>query len=1457
MMKRPIGFGLSLVFVGALIAVVSEFGIHRASAVEQLTPFEATQWTADGSIVEFINFGGDDQEYFNVNFGAGLNFGAIKVGATLTRGVVVARDNSPLAGNIAGPTGHFDRPGGDVNGNPIPTGFNIGRVFLSYNPEAFGGDGGYFMAMDISAPALLDTQSLTAPRAFDVDGDGSNLTVSEINPGCVSEAPTSVSSPDGYGFEIDTDGDGSSDVAILIAERRGATQLNIPGDAVSINPGGAVSININGTNVQRFVIFTDATGTLPGTPQQQALLFLDSNEDGILNHLDFGIGEDVELAVRNVGLLPPLPGPNDPACVSVTFTADTFDDECLGGGAEDLVTLDVRFPVPDIEVIKEVRCADEAGSVFSDRVSAVPGSRVEFRITIQNWGNEDLNVSINDVLTRVAPATASLVPGSCLVSTAPAGFNSVAFCAAYENALNNPGGFPLNNAVTLLAGDDCATGLGDQLIFTFRMVTGPAAGSPALCDNAADIINAVSVTGTSTTVFDPILAPVPPSVDSPDGNAEEEDTNGDNVGDVADEFTVSATDQANVIDTGREILAGADDNVAEVELECRDITFSKRVRLLPGGPFQTGATPVNLPTDPTAYPIQVEYQYTIQNNGESAENFILNDAELCADIAAVAGISLVACPICQPPTVGILDGTINAATSFVSSCTIQISTVVAANALAARDDGQPACRAACESNPEPCFCYQNCASVSVTLAGAPGSICDDGATFNSSSTVCIPRECDLEVTKDVVCLNGCGPAAQPIGTAGNSLMAVPGACLRFLIDVDNVGGIGIPLVCLDDALSCNWTIVDIAADISGDDVSGDLGAFAPDGTRRCFTFPTHLGGIGIGETLHISIDVQVPANFPVLGLATDCRNTIEVDGYESTTDNPNEEPAATCTDVDDATVDVKVPRLECAKTLSVDLNNDGSIDVAPTTAANITNPAFPLRIIYNLTARNTGELPINGAQVCDTQLVADAIAAGLTVGPCALCTGPCDGVGDSCASLGVLAAGASASRTCEIVANSAGQWEAFAGRDNFDGRSDCYTNNMRASGTIEPPCAPPNFPTLIQSVGCSAIVCIPITPECPITKAKFDIWNMNEIRFSGTERCITSWDQTLLSDYTDGGIANHFRRASLQTDKGRARIDGLESSVVCGAESIAAPLLGVAAKILRYGQGAIEKAGMTLVGSGTQAGSIRYDLPGGPVGPAVASGSEGGVAAVPDPTARANVSIKGSFLVYTKVEIKWNDGFQLIQDTILDITNDYSDDVRVQLYFVNGDQPVGPVFAGDPPFEIERAHLGCNAADNVIVLTGNEPTYWAASTGLPKGVSPFTVLDPGFPPGRPDTDPNNAGGRILRGYVLAWAVNDNSEEIRWNHLKGDAIVINYAQTSAWEYNTWNFVALAGVREGDLLLPPLGLLGLDGNEYANAPDQLIFDFYASGTVLRSVANGASVLIDTDLTLWAAVKDLRQP
>lgn len=173
---------------------------------------------------------------------------------------------------------------------------------------------------------------------------------------------------------------------------------------------------------------------------------------------------------------------------------------------------------------------------------------------------------------------------------------------------------------------------------------------------------------------------------------------------------------------------------------------------------------------------------------------------------------------------------------------------------------------------------------------------------------------------------------------------------------------------------------------------------------------------------------------------------------------------------------------------------------------------------------------------------------------------------------------------------------------------------------------------------------------------------------------------------------------------------------------------------------------------------------------------------------------------------------------------------------------------------IDCSEPGCNWADVAIPLTANQPTYWSVATGQPAngGVSPFTVLDPGDPPGRPALDGTDE--RVLRGYIVAWAVNAAGEEIRWNHLKGDALIIHYEKGAAWEYNAFAFQLvnpLVGHGQPSL---PAGELRLDGSEYDNAYDLLLLDFYASYEFPFFLNTGST--IDSDLTLLPLHLDLRQ-
>jgi hypothetical protein len=256
-----------------------------------------------------------------------------------------------------------------------------------------------------------------------------------------------------------------------------------------------------------------------------------------------------------------------------------------------------------------------------------------------------------------------------------------------------------------------------------------------------------------------------------------------------------------------------------------------------------------------------------------------------------------------------------------------------------------------------------------------------------------------------------------------------------------------------------------------------------------------------------------------------------------------------------------------------------------------------------------------------------------------------------------------------------------------------------------------------------------------------------------------------------------------------------------------------------------------------------------------------------EPAHRIAATNKGSVLIYSNVEIKWDADGNVIQDTVLEITNDYAQNVYVQFYFVNGDDPRDGVYAGDPPQLIAEGEPGWNNVDCQALLTMNQPLYWSVSSGSPLGCQPFGVLDPGDPPGRPDPE-SATGGRVLRGYVYAWAVDNAGEEIRWNHLSGSATVVHYGDASAWEYNAYaaSTTCLAqGERPLDCsefdangtccvadVVP--GQLDLDAFQYDIAFDRLLLSFVASGSSVLS-GGDASVQVDTDLTLHPVSQDLR--
>ncbi len=256
-----------------------------------------------------------------------------------------------------------------------------------------------------------------------------------------------------------------------------------------------------------------------------------------------------------------------------------------------------------------------------------------------------------------------------------------------------------------------------------------------------------------------------------------------------------------------------------------------------------------------------------------------------------------------------------------------------------------------------------------------------------------------------------------------------------------------------------------------------------------------------------------------------------------------------------------------------------------------------------------------------------------------------------------------------------------------------------------------------------------------------------------------------------------------------------------------------------------------------------------------------------NPAHRIETTKKGSLLMFSNVELKWDAAGNLIQDTVLEIANDYEDDVFVQFYFANGDDPREAIFAGNPPQMVAEGEPGWNNVDCQTLLTANQPLYMSMSSGSPLGCQPFGILDPGERPGRPDVEGPD-GQRVLRGYVYAWAVDNAGEEIRWNHLSGSGTIVHYGDASAWEYNAYaaQTTCLAqGERPLDCIefdangtcceatvIP--GQMDLDTFQYDVAFDKLLMSFVPSGSDAVS-GSLASVQVDTDLTLHPVDQDFR--
>ena len=103
------------------------------------------------------------------------------------------------------------------------------------------------------------------------------------------------------------------------------------------------------------------------------------------------------------------------------------------------------------------------------------------------------------------------------------------------------------------------------------------------------------------------------------------------------------------------------------------------------------------------------------------------------------------------------------------------------------------------------------------------------------------------------------------------------------------------------------------------------------------------------------------------------------------------------------------------------------------------------------------------------------------------------------------------------------------------------------------------------------------------TQLRFEIWNENEVKFSGTSHCFDGMGWVGLEDLN--GSTNHFRRLFLGTDSGKARLDTF-ANTSCAA-NVTAPAL-VAWVFSDFGSG--QQSGRMLRATGRQSAALHIPV---------------------------------------------------------------------------------------------------------------------------------------------------------------------------------------------------------------------------------------------------------------------------
>ena len=605
----------------------------------------------------------------------------------------------------------------------------VGMDIANGDPRMVGGH--LIDIQDLTGPGLCDDgtpdlnndgQANVFMIPFDADGDGDASTVTRFNeegdPNCQIEISPVTGDLTSETYELEVFACGGDRGLKLSGDRlflfRLTMEEGVGQDVVELKVFKDVDHMCTDFNV------AEVTGSHEGLTAAQ-LTALGQNPD---------FGRDIEFVIKRIDSLVVTAHGTYPGCTEfpdyreVRFALGEGGVSTLSGAIGDLSEEDVieapfTIVAPEIEVTKGVRCAGDTGRLVV--AQALPESTVEFVIDVENTGNVDLAVTLDDVLQEFGLATAT-VDETYLGATLyrPADGSGIVETIAFDNAgdygLNptffvpggsgSPGflGGVIDGAArymgVLQGVSACPTYVpGDKMELVFRV----RVDAPEECDGQID----PDIRNKITAVGDPDIPPV---------------ADGDEVTDAPGNVPL---DELVGVDTYREMHVNSpasDDNVADVQILCRKLTFEKEARYVadcenpPACDDDTDFSDTAVIPQEATLPICIQYRYTITNDGEVDELIDLSEEFLAGDIGPGVEFD------CTLPLV-LNDVILSAGGGHVQvCCVLKFTTEEALDDFLTFDDARE-CNAIQPPGYNDPGCYSNCAKVTADVTNLEG-ICN-------------------------------------------------------------------------------------------------------------------------------------------------------------------------------------------------------------------------------------------------------------------------------------------------------------------------------------------------------------------------------------------------------------------------------------------------------------------------------------------------------------------------------------------------------------------------------------------------------------------------------------------------------------------------------------------------------------------------------------------------------------